>query len=971
LTRRFEEKKELRHMSSSTSNDESIDGNAKAGRMIVGKSMCYSRRGWRLAAVVCAVLGLTLVWVNDASAAVPKVEEEWVADVSATAATLVAKVNPDEVATTYRFEYATSEASLLAGEGEVSPTPPAPEGEVGAGGTGVTVEVHLQGLQPHTNYWYRVNTKSAEGAMSGCQTQGACHTLTTQPAGEEPELPDARAWELVSPAVKDGALIVPMGEGGGLLQAAEDGDAITYLSVGPAKSVQGEEPAGNSNETQVLSVRHADGGWFSQDIATPHEVSTGVSVGQGQEYRWFSPNLSVALVEPFGSGEAGTEAAGAAPLSPGASEKTIYLHADAPLSPEAGSLEQAVYSEAHTEGGYLPVVTGCPPEDEECMPTVEARANTLPGAKFGGELKFDGATGDLSHVVLSSDVPLTAKAEGLQLYEWTVGAPPKDQLQIVSVLPNVPPYNGAEVSHGPGFGSAARGAISSNGSRIIWSYEKHLFMRDTSNGQTAQLDAVQGGSGGPSEIGARLQFANSDGSEAFFTDEEQLTANSKAEIDKPDLYECEITEVDSQSSCRLSDLTADVNLGQDADVQGVVLSGSDTSSYFYFVAKGELTDTANERGEKARAGADNLYLLHSGDDGTEWGKPVFIATLSEADMPDWGGDGRDPDNLEEVTSRVSSDGTHLAFMSEQSLTGYDNADANSGVADEEVYVYSAPTAAVPDGRLVCVSCNSTGVRPHGTMDVKGALFDKQKNWEVLGEEEGRSRWLAAAIPGWTAMDPPAANYQSRYLSDSGRVFFDSSDALVPQATNGLMDVYEYEPVGVGSCTSSSGTYSERSDGCVGLISSGSSSEESVFIDASESGGDVFFLTSAPLVPKDEDTAFDVYDAHVCSSAAPCSSEAVSSPPCTTADSCRAAPTPQSSIFGAPSSATFAGAGNLTPVSTPEVKQVKSTNRAQKLGEALKVCRAKKNKHKRIDCESRARKKYDPADQAKHSRKEGK
>jgi hypothetical protein len=100
---------------------------------------------------------------------------------------------------------------------------------------------------------------------------------------------------------------------------------------------------------------------------------------------------------------------------------------------------------------------------------------------------------------------------------------------------------------------------------------------------------------------------------------------------------------------------------------------------------------------------------------------------------------------------------------------------------------------------------------------------------------------------------------------------------------------------------------------VGLISSGTSSEESAFLDASETGGDVFFLTTAQLAPQDVDDAYDIYDAHECTSVSPClQAPAVRPPECTTADSCRAAPTPQPAIFGAPASATFSGAGNVTP-----------------------------------------------------------
>ena len=39
---------------------------------------------------------------------------------------------------------------------------------------------------------------------------------------------------------------------------------------------------------------------------------------------------------------------------------------------------------------------------------------------------------------------------------------------------------------------------------------------------------------------------------------------------------------------------------------------------------------------------------------------------------------------------------------------------------------------------------------------------------------------------------------------------------------------------------------------------------------------------------------------------------MSSPPCEEGESCKAAPTPQPEIFGPPPSATFNGAGNVTP-----------------------------------------------------------
>ena len=855
---------------------------------------------WMLCLLLALVVYVFLVQCPIALAVT--VGEEWASNVSSGSATLQAQVNPEGTATEFKFEYGRSVVYEMSA--------PVPEGNAGAGGSATVVSAHVQGLLPDTIYHFRV----VATRLSPKETvDGTDEALTTQSANGELTLPDGRVWELVSPATKDGALIPPLQEHGELVQAAENGGAISYTAIGPVEA----DPAGNANETQILSVRDADGGWASQDIATPHEVATGVAFDTGQEYKFFSPELSVGLVEPFGSG--------APPLSPGASEQTVYLRADAPLSPEGS--EQGIHSEAVMEGGYKSLVTSKP-----------GYANVQPGVEFGGQVKFAGATADLNHIVLHSNVPLTAETpEGHRteeggLYEWEGGL-----LQLVSILPE----NGEQERNaflGGREGYNARDAISSTGSRIVWSAKKELFMRNLPNEQTVELDANQGGEGGRPT--AQFQLANSDGSQVFFTDEAKLTAESTANPGEPDLYECEMVE-DSVGavSCKLSDLTLDT--GGSADVQGVVLAGSNSGSYIYFVAEGRLTgEEKNGQGEEAQVGMDNLYVLHYSDEQQRWEAPVFVAALSEEDSPDWGGQTL-PGNLGKVTSRVSPNGHYVAFMSERSLTKYDNLDVNSGVPDEEVFLYDALSK-----RLVCVSCNPTGERPAGVLDSveanggEGLLVDQQEIWSG-------DRWLAGSIPGWTAMEEATARYQARYLSDDGRVFFDSSDALVPQAANGLMDAYQYEPVGIGSCESSSGIFSESSDGCVGLISSGSSGDESVFMDASESGEDVFFLTAAPLVSADKDTAFDVYDAHVCSELAPCAVQALSPPPCVTEASCKAAPSLQPSIFGASGSATFTGTGNLASSSsgTTTPKKITKCSKHKKLSHGKCVARKTKKKAK--------------------------
>jgi hypothetical protein len=161
---------------------------------------------------------------------------------------------------------------------------------------------------------------------------------------------------------------------------------------------------------------------------------------------------------------------------------------------------------------------------------------------------------------------------------------------------------------------------------------------------------------------------------------------------------------------------------------------------------------------------------------------------------------------------------------------------------------------------------------------------------------------------------------------------------------------------------------EEGAGCVSLISSGNSHNESAFLDASETGSDVFFLTTAKLAPQDTDTAFDVYDAHECTPASPCittSSESLP-PVCESEAACRAAPTPQPGIYGPAASSLFTGEGNTTPTATTKTVET----RAQKLAKALRACKKQhpRSRKQRQACERTAHKRYGPTKKAKTKKK---
>jgi Tol biopolymer transport system component len=808
----------------------------------------------------------------------PKLDSESVSDVTSASATFAALINPGAAPTTFHVEY-----------GDNSSYGSSLSARAGSGSGDVEVSVHPQDLVPHTAYHYRVVAESPLGRIDGED-----RVFTTQPVASGFELLDGRAWEMVSPPEKLGSSILPPGGGGStgnVAQAGMGGSAITYGATSPTEA----EPPGNRapEHVQELSRRGA-GGWSTSTIATPHNA-VHVSLSNLNEYRVFSSNLSLGLVA----------SAGTLPLSEETSEYTPYLRHDA----VCGESPKACYQ---------PLVTA---------------ADVAPGVKFGGSTvedfaggdEFEGASPDLSHVVIGTTVALTAGgAPGL--YEWAAG-----KLTFIG-------SGDLGDSGGSLVGKNVRHAVSDDGSRVIFTKVGvgSLFLYDTASGNSRRLDVAEPGvAGGEGE--AVFQTASADGSKVFFTDGVRLTVDSHStRLGTPDLYEFDL------GTGKLTDLTVTSNPSEPADVRGLAIGASEDGSYVYFVANGVLAAGASPGNCPAAGGVCNLYVSHDG-------VATFIGSLSTEDF-------YQRPLLIQLTGRVSPDGRWLSFMSDRSLTGYDNHDARSGVADEEVFLYDASAQ-----RVMCASCNPTGARPVGAFDpgANAGSYAKPEPPELLVDTTyvWPQRWLTALVPGWALADVLDAFSQPRYLSDAGRLFFDSSDALSPQDVNGTWDVYEYEPPGVGGCTSSSVSFSEPNGGCVGLVSSGSASEESAFLDASENGNDVFFLTNGGLVPQDYDGAADIYDAHVCSAGSCVSPAPVAPPPCSTGDSCKAAPSPQPEGLGAPSSETFSGAGNVLVEASGGGGRQRSVASTRKLARALAACRKVKPKRRRVACEQLASKRF--------------
>jgi hypothetical protein len=254
-----------------------------------------------------------------------------------------------------------------------------------------------------------------------------------------------------------------------------------------------------------------------------------------------------------------------------------------------------------------------------------------------------------------------------------------------------------------------------------------------------------------------------------------------------------------------------------------LLGQSDDLSHAYFVDSAVLDNAANGQGAKAEAGKPNLYVWSGG-------APRFVARLLDEDNKN-GAYGSDWSPVPVArTAEASPAGRYLAFVSWVALTGQDN----TGLCTLIPVIPTEPAHYVPgpcpevflydsvDDELRCPSCNRGGA-------------------QALGPSTLRRVFGPATLP------------QARYLLDSGRLYFDSRDSLLPADSNeGVEDVYQYEPEGVGSC--------ERDEGCVSLISAGTGSVDSNLVTVDETGANVFFTTRDRLVLKDREELIDLYDA---------------------------------------------------------------------------------------------------------------
>jgi hypothetical protein len=817
----------------------------------------------------------------------PSIEAQFASSVERTGAVLGAEINPHSFTDTrYYLQYGTGKCSEGAC-GEEKPVPP---------GTILTTKVvdapvksagvFLEGLQPGTTYHYRFVAQSGgggpvRGVGGKVGTDGEESAFTTYPTPAPPRadcpnqqfrsgfsapLPDCRAFEMVSPVDKNNgdikALFDISNYATALDQSATSGDRFTYSSYRAFA-----DPKAAPYTIQYMASRSEGEGWSSKAIVPPQGLSADITVNLENPYKAFSGDLCngwlVVAAEP--------------PAAPGATEGFPDLYRR----------------------------DNCGGDGFEAL--VQVKPNIEPVSFYP---EPQGASADGKEAILRVKDKLTKDATSgvLQTYYTKEG-----QLHLICILPSGVPSS-ENCSGGTGGGEAnltalnreasLSHAISTDGSRVYWTASPlggpasegsgpgKVYLRENPD---QEQSALSGGecteaekactikvSETKSTKASRFLGASPDGSKALF----EVTEGAQ----EGNLYEFEL------------EAGASTLIGEKA--VGLV-GASEDLSYLYFVS---TEASLEEVAEGALKGRPNLYLFHEGASG-------FIATLSTADANSNGSIPSDV-NAEPIyhAARVSADGRRVAFISTESLSGYDNTDQATGEADSEVYLYEAGAP----GPL-CVSCNPSGARPQG----------RKTGVKVT----------AAILPTAATIPPPLYQLSSRrpLSADGRRLFFDSYDALLSRDTNGKEDVYEWEAAsGAKECEEKGAElYVASAGGCLGLISSGQSPSDSEFLDASEGGKDAFFTTSASLLPQDPGL-IDVYDARA-GGGLPAPPEPPG--PCQ-GEACQNATTPPNDAT--PASASFKGAGNLGAKARCSRGKVARKGRCV----AKKHQRAKKGSHRR-------------------------
>jgi hypothetical protein len=501
-----------------------------------------------------------------------------------------------------------------------------------------------------------------------------------------------------------------------------------------------------------------------------------------------------------------------------------------------------------------------------------------------------------------------------------------------------------------------------------------------------------------------FQGAAADGSKIFFTTEQRVLPPNGGSDSSTNLYEYDF----NRKGNKVVDLSPDTS--GSAQVLGVVRSSAD-GKHVYFIAKGKLTSerpvSGETEGEEAKEGAENLYGVD-----TETDEVKFIATVTGLSYLA----GTQP-----TFAQTTPDGRDLVFDSTATLAGETNPEpvnylimSRKATASKTVSVTFSTTTSkttiqnvtevlnsnelsVPSGGFPGVTTgmavSGEGIPPGATVlappgnpqavyryDFKtGELIwisqaspelkaERQERHETPNPDEGLNAFVAPVNVGrfgaWASIDD-----ESRAISGEANGAHDAEDVIFTTAERlqrGDESAGEQAQLYLWRCAAPcphpnrEGVVRMISDGRDGVeprqLPAGLQAGEQPTTAISASGSDIFFSTRTPLVGQDGDELIDYYDARIDGGYAAPAEGGCAGEGCPSALSASSL-----GSFGSTPSSVLGAGGNLTaPLGGAlafHTALPKSPTRAQKLAKALKACRKRHQRRRRVACERRARKRY--------------
>jgi hypothetical protein len=495
-----------------------------------------------------------------------------------------------------------------------------------------------------------------------CPNEQVRRESNTNPATGQPystELPECRAYEVVTPEEKNG-----QGYSLGL-----SGEAVA--------------PSGDA----VIS------GAFTELPGSP-VGSTGVYVSRRSSSGWATVPLEPVNDDPD---NIESSALGAT----GADFSTVFLGDDSDLVSGDNDANINDLFAVGDEGAFAWISQG-----------ENGGVGTAPVAQLGSQIELKdelgGATPNLSHVVFQTPFGTLTSTDthsyGAEIYDRVN----EGSTELVGLLPNdtVPVCGASLGGQQPSGGAGYYGSVSQTGTTVF--FQSPDPESESESQRRPGLSACPGGDFTPPQLYARIDDertveisapeagvtdaqgeqearyadATPDGAKVFFTSKGTLTSNANTHGDSAeDLYEYEVGAGKPLTDISSEDL---VDPGG-SQVQGVI-GISENGSIVYFVAKGKLTS-------QAVSGDENLYVSDNG-------QLTYITALSASDSADWEG------LINSKHVNVTPDGAHLLFESVESLSGYSNA------GHPELYLLELGKTA-----LTCVSCGSVGSTAQGFLEL--------------------------------------------------------------------------------------------------------------------------------------------------------------------------------------------------------------------------------------------------------------